>query len=304
MRFIPLQTADQVFAAAVRLIISRINKAAENNEVIVLGLSVGHTMARIYHLLIEAYEGGYVDFSNVVTFNIDEYVGLNPDHPELARNFMFSNLFNYVNCPPENIHILDGQADDHVLECEAFERKIEQFGGIDLIIGPMGADGHIAYNEPYSSLTSRTRHKHLDLQTIEDRKKYFNNDIEKTPTEALTFGVGTILDSKELLVVGTGVTKALTIHHAVEGNINHMASAAACCQMHKFCTILVDGPAVGELKVKTFRYFKMVHHAVIDAFVNITRASSIDQIMSVGMKKNTQGKQTPSDEQELLPLKL
>eukprot|EP00915_Cephaloidophora_sp_WS-2016_P000867 GHVH01001145.1.p1 GENE.GHVH01001145.1~~GHVH01001145.1.p1 ORF type:complete len:312 (+),score=38.78 GHVH01001145.1:29-964(+) len=278
MRFIPLRTPDQVSAAALRLIVDRVNAAAKNGMPIVLGLSVGATMARIYQLLAKAFEAGLVDFDHVLTFNIDEYVGLPVDHPETTKNYMFSNFFNYVNVRPENIFIMNGNAADTAVECDLFEQKIQHYGGIDLLVGPAGTDGHIAYNEPYSSLQSRTRHKYLALETLESRKRYFNNSLAETPKEALTFGVGTILDSRELLVVATGLEKAFTVRSAVEGQINHMNSVAACCQMHKYCTMIVDRDATSELKVKTYRYFKDIKKETVKAFKTIDRNSDVRHI--------------------------
>ena len=155
----------------------------------VLGLPTGSSPEGMYAQLVKANKEGRVSFKHVITFNMDEYVGLPESHPESYHSFMARNLFDHIDCPKENIHILNGNAKDLEAECKAYEEKIAAAGGIDLFIGGIGPDGHIAFNEPCSSLTSRTRIKTLTSDTIIANSRFFDNDINKVPKHALTVGV-------------------------------------------------------------------------------------------------------------------
>lgn len=183
---------------------------------------------------------------------MDEYVGLPRDHPESYHSFMFSNFFSHVDIQPENINILDGNAPDLEAECAEYEAKIKAVGGIDLFLGGVGSDSHIAFNEPGSSLASRTRVKTLAYDTIVANARFFGGDIDAVPTMALTVGVQTILDAKEVVIVATGMTKALAIKRAVEEGISHTCTLS-CLQMHPHSMIVVDEDATLELQVKTVR---------------------------------------------------
>jgi len=278
MRFIPVKNCDQAYGIAVRFIVDKINSAASKGDRIVLGLAVGETMARVYQLLVKAYDQGIVDFEHVVAFNLDEYVGLPSDHPETSRNYMMANFYNHVNVDPENIYIMDGNAEDLHGEADNYEAKIASYGGLDLIVTPLGDGGHITYNESYSSLTSRSRVIHLTNDTLRSRARYFDNDPSKVPPRALVLGMATILrDSKVILCLGLGQRKAQTVQACVEGDINHTRSATAVCQMHPCVTVIVDSQAVAELKVKTNRYFKKIHKEIIDQFTGITRQSNVEE---------------------------
>ena len=167
MRVIIEPNYDLMSQWAANYVVERINAANPTPEKpFVLGLPTGSSPLGMYSALVKAYQEGKVSFKNVVTFNMDEYVGLPVNHPESYHSFMFTNLFNHIDCPKENIHILNGNAPDLVAECEAYEKEIEKFGGIDLFLGGIGPDGHIAFNEPGSSLGSRTRQKTLTTDTI------------------------------------------------------------------------------------------------------------------------------------------
>ena len=241
---------------AANYVVSKINKANPTAEKpFVLGLPTGSSPLGMYKALIQAYKDGKVSFKNVVTFNMDEYVGLPESHPESYHSFMFNNFFNHIDIDKNNIHILNGNAEDLEAECANYEKQIVDFGGIDLFLGGIGPDGHIAFNEPGSSLTSRTRVKSLTTDTIIANSRFFENDVNKVPKTALTVGVGTVLSAKEVLILCNGHNNARALQHAVEGAITQMWTISAL-QMHQHGIIVCDEAAADELKVATYRYFK------------------------------------------------
>lgn len=229
----------------------------------ILGLPTGGTPLKMYKRLIQFYNDGIISFKNVVTFNMDEYVGLSPDDTQSYHFYMYDNFFNHVDIKKENINILNGMATDYQAECRNYEEKIKKYGGIDLFIGGVGPDGHIAFNEPGSSLSSKTRDKELRMDTIIANARYFENDIDKVPKIALTVGVQTILDAKEVLIMVNGHEKARALHHAVEEGINHMWTISAL-QLHPKGIIVSDEEACNELKVGTYRYFKEIEQENLD----------------------------------------
>ncbi len=221
----------------------------------VLGLPTGSSPLGTYKKLIELNIKGEVSFKNVVTFNMDEYVGIPKNHPESYHNFMFSNFFDHIDIDKKNIHILNGNAKDLSKECADFEEKISSFGGIDLFLGGMGADGHIAFNVPGSSLNSRTRLVNLNYDTIVANSRFFDNDLNKVPKQALTVGVQTVLDSKEVVIIVNGYKKARALQKVVEEGMNHMWTLSAL-QNHPNGIIVCDEDATMELKVGTVKYFR------------------------------------------------
>lgn len=221
----------------------------------VLGLPTGSSPLGTYKKLVEYYKKGEVSFKNVVTFNMDEYVGIPENHPESYHAFMWSNLFKHIDIRPENAFILNGNAKDLNEECQKYEEAIKKFGGIELFLGGIGTDGHMAFNEPGSSLTSRTRVKTLAYDTIVANARFFDNDINKVPTMALTVGVGTVMDAREVVFIITGAHKAFALYKAVEEGVNHMWTVSMI-QMHPRAMIVCDEDATGELRVKTVKYFK------------------------------------------------
>nr|CDJ96279.1 Glucosamine galactosamine-6-phosphate isomerase domain containing protein [Haemonchus contortus] len=262
MRLIIEDTAEQVTDFAARYVRNCIN--AHNcgpDRHFVLGLPTGSTQLGMYKKLIKFYEEGTLSFKYVITFNMDEYVGLPRDHPESYHSFMYNNLFRHIDIEPTNVYILNGNAEDIEKECREYEEKIASVGGIDLFIGGIGPDGHIAFNEPGSSLASRTRLKTLNADTIKANSRFFGGDMSMVPTQALTVGVKTVMDAREVMVLVTGSHKALALHHAIEGGISHMWTVSAI-QMHPKAMFIVDEDATLELKVKTVKYFKglMPHH--------------------------------------------
>jgi glucosamine-6-phosphate deaminase len=245
---------------AANYIVAKINKANPTAEKpFKLGLPTGSSPLRTYQMLIKLYEMGAVSFENVITFNMDEYVGLPQEHPESYYSFMWNNFFNYIDIKKENVHILDGNAEDLEAECEAYEKAIADVGGIDLFLGGIGPDGHIAFNEPGSSLSSRTRIKTLTTDTIIANSRFFDNDVNKVPKTALTVGVATVLDAKEVLILVNGHHKARALHHAVEGAVTQMWTISAL-QMHPKGIIVCDYDACAELKVGTYKYFLDIEH--------------------------------------------
>ena len=241
---------------AAHYIVSRIKaKAAVTNKPFVLGLPTGSTPIATYKELIRMNKAGEVSFKNVITFNMDEYVGLPETHPESYHSFMARNFFDHVDVPKENINILNGNAPDLEAECASYEARIEAAGGIDLFMGGVGEDGHLAFNEPFSSLVSRTRVKTLTYDTILVNSRFFDNDITKVPKLALTVGVGTVMSAKEVLVLAFGHKKARALQQAVEGAYSHTCTLSAL-QNHPHGIIVCDELAAGELKVNTYRYFK------------------------------------------------
>ncbi|AHH08113.1 glucosamine-6-phosphate deaminase [Borrelia anserina] len=220
----------------------------------ILGLPTGSSPIGMYKNLIELNKLGKISFENVITFNMDEYIGLAKNHPESYHSFMWSNFFSHINIKKENVNILNGNAANLINECEEYEKKIKSYGGIMLFVGGIGPDGHIAFNEPGSSLQSRTRIKTLTKDTIIANSRFFENDINKVPKSALTVGVGTIMDSKEVMIIVNGHSKARALKHAIEKGINHMWTISAL-QLHKSAIIVSDEAATHELKVGTVKYF-------------------------------------------------
>lgn len=256
MRQIPLSNAADVGLWSARHIVNRINAFKPTAErPFVLGLPTGGTPLQTYKRLIELHKAGEVSFKNVVTFNMDEYIGLPEEHPESYHSFMYNNFFNHVDIPRENINLLNGNAPDVDIECRRYEEKIKSYGKINLFMGGVGNDGHIAFNEPASSLASRTRIKTLTEETRIANSRFFDGDMTKVPKYALTVGVGTLLDAEEVMILVTGHAKAQSLQAAVEGSVNHMWTISAL-QLHPKSVIVCDEPSTMELKVKTVKYFR------------------------------------------------
>ena len=223
----------------------------------VMGLPTGSSPMPVYEEWIRQHKAGKISFQNVVTFNMDEYVGLPEEHPESYHSFMYNNLFDHIDIPRENINILNGNAPDLVKECDDYEEKIKQYGGIEIFLGGIGPDGHIAFNEPGSSLVSRTRVKTLCYDTIQANSRFFDNDMSKVPTQALTVGVGTVMDAKEVIIIITGFVKARAVREVIEGGVSHMWTVSML-QLHQHAIIALDEPATMELQVESVKYFKEI----------------------------------------------
>lgn len=256
MRLIIQPDYDQLSIWTARYIASKINKFGPSKEKpFVLGLPTGSSPVGTYKEMVRLVQAGKVSFEHVITFNMDEYVHIEEGHPESYHSFMRQNLFNHIGIPEENINILNGNAEDLVAECDAFEAKIKSVGGIRLFLGGIGPDGHIAFNEPGSSLHSKTRVKTLTYDTRIANSRFFNNDIEAVPKLALTVGVGTVTDSREVVLIVNGHSKSRALYKMIEEGVNHMWTASAL-QLHPKSMVVCDEDATYELKHGTYKYFK------------------------------------------------
>ncbi len=256
MRVIIVKDFESVSKWAANYVAEKINKHNPTPEKpFVLGCPTGSSPLGMYRELIRLYQEGKVSFKNVITFNMDEYVGLPREHRESYYSFMWNNFFSHIDINPENVHILDGNAPDLMAECEHYEQMIEEAGGVDLFLGGIGPDGHIAFNEPGSSLGSKTRIKTLTTDTIIANSRFFDNDVNQVPKQALTVGVGTVMAAREVLILANGHNKARAVKHCIEESINHMWTISML-QMHPHGNIIVDEAACAEIKVGTYRYFK------------------------------------------------
>ena len=216
----------------------------------VIGLATGSTPLSLYKELIRMHKEQGLDFSHVATFNLDEYVGLAPDHPQSYHHFMHENLFKHINIQPQNVHVPSGTTDNYEAFCQWYEQRIEEYGGIDIQVLGIGSDGHIAFNEPASSLGSRTRIKTLSAETIDDNSRFFDKK-EDVPIYAITMGVGTVLEARKLILLANGANKAKAIADAVEGPVSAMCTGSAM-QLHHDATFLLDTAAAGKLKMTEY----------------------------------------------------
>jgi len=266
MRLIIQKTYDHLSIWTAHYIARKINTYAPTKDnPYVLGLPTGSSPVGTYKELVRLVQAGKVSFENVITFNMDEYVRIQEGHPESYHSFMRQNLFNHIGIPEENINILNGNAKDLVAECQAFEEKIKAVGGIRLFLGGIGPDGHIAFNEPGSSLHSRTRVKTLTYDTRIANSRFFGNDIEAVPKLALTVGVGTVNDSDEVVLIVNGHSKARALYKMIEEGVNHMWTASAL-QLHPKSMVVCDEDATYELKHGTYRYFKDIEKENLQPF--------------------------------------
>ena len=254
MRVVIQKDYDTMCRWAAEYIAAKINAAESGEKPFVLGLPTGSSPLGVYRDLIEMNKAGKVSFRNVVTFNMDEYVGLPHEHDQSYWYFMWSNFFDHIDIPKENVHILNGMAEDPEAECAAYEAAIASFGGIDLFLGGIGVDGHIAFNEPFTSLASRTGVRSLTTDTRIVNSRFFGGDPEKVPAKALSVGVGTVTDSREVMILISGHNKARALAATVEGSVSQMWTCSAL-QMHNAAIIACDEEACGELKVDTYKYF-------------------------------------------------
>ena len=253
MRVIIRDTGDEASQYVANYIVKRINDFAPTSErLFILGLPTGSSPEKIYKYLVKAHKDGRVSFANVKTFNMDEYVGLAEDHPESYHSFMYKHFFAHIDINPANVNILNGNAPDLKAECADYEGRIAEAGGIDLFLGGIGPDGHIAFNEPGSSLKSRTRVKTLAEDTIRANSRFFSNDLSQVPKQALTVGVGTVMEAREVILIILGSNKALALSKMIEGSVSQLWTAS-CLQMHESAMIACDEAATDEMLVKTVK---------------------------------------------------
>lgn len=243
MEIIIQPTARAATRLASRIIVSRLTTKPD----LVLGCATGRTMDDLYGELVLAHRQQGLDFSRCRTFNLDEYVGLATDDPGSYHAYMSNRLFKHVNLDPANTHLPQGTAADLAAEARRYEALIHRTGGIDLQLLGLGETGHIGFNEPLSSLMSRTREKALAPVTRQQNAAFFGNDPEKVPTWALTMGVGTILEAREIIMIVTGRRKADILAQATEGPLTAMISATAL-QLHPNCKVIIDEAAATHLK--------------------------------------------------------
>lgn len=264
MRVIIQPDYELVSKWSANYVAKRINEFGPGrDEPFVLGLPTGSSPLGMYKEMIKLNKAGKVSFANVVTFNMDEYVNIPEDHPESYHSFMWNNFFGHIDIPKGNVNILNGSAPDLEAECAGYEERISEIGGIELFVGGIGPDGHIAFNEPGSSLASRTRIMALTYDTILANSRFFDNDVNKVPRRALTVGVGTVMEAREVLIIVNGYKKSRALRHAIEEGVNHMWTVSAL-QMHPQGIIVCDDEATAELRVGTVKYFRDVESAGLD----------------------------------------
>lgn len=229
--------------------------AAAGGRSFVLGLPTGSTVLGLYARLRERYRSGGLSFSKVITFNMDEYVGLPAEHPQSYRRFMRDKLFSAVDIEPGNVHIFDGCAPDPEGECAAYEASIDAAGGIDLFVGGVGSNGHLAFNEPGSSPSSRSRVISLSKESRSANSRFFGGDPEAVPAKAMTVGIATVMDASEVLVIASGLAKARAVRHAVEGGADERWPASFL-QAHPRSALVCDEDAASELQASTRRHLE------------------------------------------------
>ncbi|MFH1612786.1 MAG: glucosamine-6-phosphate deaminase [bacterium] len=216
----------------------------------VLGLATGSTPIGLYKELIRLNKTGEIDFSKTITFNLDEYIGLAPTHNQSYHYFMFDNLLNHININSKNVHVPDGLAKDVEKFCEEYEKMIDKSGGLDVQVLGIGGNGHIGFNEPGSSLGSKTRIKTLTQKTIDDNARFFDKK-EDVPCSAITMGVGTIMNAKKCLILANGKNKAEAVFQTIEGCITAQVPASAL-QLHQYVIAIIDEAAASELKGENY----------------------------------------------------
>jgi len=246
MELIIQPTYEEMSRSAAREVVNVLNAKPDA----VIGLATGSTPLGLYQELVRLHQESGLDFSQVRTFNLDEYVGLSITHPQSYHYFMHENFFQHVNIAPQNIHIPSGTTGNYRAFCEWYEQQIEHCGGIDLQVLGIGTDGHIAFNEPTSSLGSRTRLKTLAKSTIDDNARFFDHR-QDVPVYAITMGVGTILEADRVIMLANGKSKANAIARAVEGPVTSMITASAL-QLHPRTKVFVDNDAACELTMRDY----------------------------------------------------
>jgi glucosamine-6-phosphate deaminase len=250
---------EEISRQAAQLVASAVRK----KPALTLGLATGGTVVGVYKDLVRLHKQGSLDFSRVVTFNLDEYLGLSAAHPQSFHYFMQENLFAHVNIDPRNIHIPDGTIRGNYDEyCASYEESIRKAGGIDLQLLGIGRNGHIGFNEPTSSIGSRTRLKVLSRETMDDNSKSFAPG-EESPQCAITMGIGTILEARKILLLATGASKSGAIAKSIEGPITSAVSASAL-QLHPDVTFIVDDAAASQLTQRDY------YHRVLEMTALLT----------------------------------
>lgn len=257
MRLLICTDYEAVSVKAADHICAAIRRHGDQARPFVLGLPTGSSPLGTYRELVRRFHRGEVSFRNVVTINMDEYLGIPEAHPQSYHTYMRENLFRYLDIPQENSHIPNGNAPDPVAECTRYEGVIAALGGIDLFFSGVGHDGHIAFNVAGSSLRSRTRVQKLNLQTRAANARFFGQDASKVPTHAITVGVGTITDARQVLVVVSGEEKAEALKHGVEDGVTHMWTISAL-QLHPDAVVICDEASTRGLRQETVEMFRFL----------------------------------------------
>jgi len=257
MQVVIFDEYDDLSKSAAQLVARTLNSKPNS----VLGLATGSTPLSLYREMTRMHKEEGLDFSQLTTFNLDEYVGLQAAHPQSYHYFMNENLFNHINIARSNIYMPSGTTDNYEAFCQWYEQRIVECGGIDLQVLGIGTDGHIGFNEPTSSLGSRTRIKTLTKQTIEDNARFFDNP-EDVPIYAITMGVGTILEAKKIMLLASGEHKAEAVAAAIEGPVTSMCSASAL-QLHPDTVFFLDRPAASKLTM--LDYYDWIREKMPDA---------------------------------------
>lgn len=234
----------QLASEAAARVVARLVREKPNA---VIGLATGSTPLMLYKAMIRLHQNEGLDFSQVTTFNLDEYIGLPRDHERSYCAFMWESLFSQINIKPENVNIPDGMAEDVPAFCDAYERRIVEAGGIDLQVLGIGSDGHVGFNEPTSSFASRTRIKTLTRRTVADNARFFDGDESQVPHHCITMGIGTIMDARMNLLMAFGANKAAAVAATIEGPVAAIMPASIL-QHHPHAKIFIDEPATAELK--------------------------------------------------------
>ncbi|SHE88410.1 glucosamine-6-phosphate deaminase [Caldanaerobius fijiensis DSM 17918] len=224
----------------------------KNKPNLVLGLATGSTPLGMYGELVEMYKKGIIDFSNVVSFNLDEYIGLPADHEQSYHYYMHKNFFDHINIKPENIHIPDGCAEDLEEECEKYEEAIREAGGIDLQILGLGVNGHIGFNEPDTNIDTKTHVVQLAKETIEANKRFFHS-ADEVPRRAITMGIGTIMKAKKIILLASGENKAKAIRETIKGYLTTNVPSTVLA-LHPDVTLVIDRKAASLIEEEERNY--------------------------------------------------
>lgn len=242
-------------------VVYRINKHHPTpKKPFVMGLPSGSTPLGMFEILARYYKERKVSFENVVFFGMGEYVGMGAGDEHGFQYYLWDKFLKYVNIKKEHVHFLDGLTKNFAKECANYEKAIAAAGGVDLFIGGVGEDGHIAFNEPYSSLNSRTRAKLLTPSTLQANSRFFDNDISKVPPMVLTIGIATMMDAAEVMILASGKSKATAVKNAIEGNITHVWPVSVL-QQHQHGVFACDEAATAQLDPQTVIYFKEIDQA-------------------------------------------
>ena len=250
MNVVIAKNYHEISIQAAQLITDQITKKKNT----VLGLATGKTPVGMYKELVRKFQRGEIDFSEVVTFNLDEYYGLSLEHPQSYHYFMWDIFFQYINIKKESTHLLNGTTENVDEECQQYEHLIQKNGGIDLQILGIGNNGHLGFNEPAISLNSKTHLVNLSKETIQKNSQYFN-DIKEVPRQALTMGIGTIMKAQKIILLASGRKKARVIERTINGPVNTQIPATFL-QLHNDVNLLIDQEAGSMLKINKSKIIK------------------------------------------------